>query len=127
MSRGETASLFPSELGVRGTMRLPNRKEELARDKCSSSANLVSAKNRRPGSTPEGAVKKMAFCFSGRSYKVRPSARFIKACLVYKPLGGVKDYSGGFSSAYQAKRKRQVDHWSMFPFFIQFSDHAVEH
>jgi len=25
--------LFPSELGVHGTMRLPNRKEELARGK----------------------------------------------------------------------------------------------
>ena len=38
---GEAASVFPSELGVRGTMRLPNRKEELARNKFSSSANLV--------------------------------------------------------------------------------------
>jgi hypothetical protein len=28
------ASRFPSELGVRGTMRLPNRKEELAQSKC---------------------------------------------------------------------------------------------
>jgi hypothetical protein len=30
------ASRFPSELGIRGTMRLPNRKEELAHDKCTS-------------------------------------------------------------------------------------------
>jgi hypothetical protein len=30
------ASRFRSELGVRGTMRLPNRKEELAHDKCTS-------------------------------------------------------------------------------------------
>jgi hypothetical protein len=35
------ASFFPSELGVRGTMRLPNRKEELAQEKRSSSADLV--------------------------------------------------------------------------------------
>jgi hypothetical protein len=30
----EAASRFPSELGVRGTMRFPNRKEELAQAKC---------------------------------------------------------------------------------------------
>lgn len=30
----ETASFFPSELGVHGTMWLPNRKEKLARHKC---------------------------------------------------------------------------------------------
>lgn len=34
------ASRFPSELSVRGTMRLANRKEELARDDCSSLAKF---------------------------------------------------------------------------------------
>jgi hypothetical protein len=33
-------SRFPSELGVRGMMRVPNRKEELARDDCSSLAKF---------------------------------------------------------------------------------------
>lgn len=33
---GDTASRFPSELGVHGTMRLPNRKEELAHEDCSA-------------------------------------------------------------------------------------------
>jgi hypothetical protein len=41
MDDSVAASFFPSELGVRGTMRLPNRKEELARGQRSSSADLV--------------------------------------------------------------------------------------
>jgi hypothetical protein len=44
----QTASLFSSELGVHGTMRLPNRKEELAH------AKYIAIQNKSPD--PDGAM-----------------------------------------------------------------------
>jgi hypothetical protein len=47
------ASFFPSELGVRGTMRLPNHKEELARGQRSSPPDLVHYRMVKPDEEDE--------------------------------------------------------------------------
>jgi hypothetical protein len=53
------ASRFPSELGVRGTKRLPNCKEELAQIECTLVADLVFEESAKRESQP---VKTEHYC-----------------------------------------------------------------